>query len=91
MGFIITAAVAAFVYYGIGWIKPTFGEAAAWIIAVILVAVYTWLIWIGSRHPELELDVPEFSDAEPARIRTYGKIRFAFLIAGCSPGLVPDG
>ncbi|MBC8209437.1 MAG: TRAP transporter fused permease subunit, partial [Gammaproteobacteria bacterium] len=58
MGFIITAAVAAFVYYGIGWIKPTFGEAAAWIIAVILVAVYTWLIWIGSRHPELELDDP---------------------------------
>jgi TRAP transporter 4TM/12TM fusion protein len=58
-GFIGTAVVAGAVYYGIGWIKPTFGDAAVWIIAVLLGVVYVALIGFGARYPELELDDPD--------------------------------
>lgn len=58
LGFIGTAGVAAVVYYGMGWIKPTFGDAAIYVISILLASVYVYLIWIGSRHPELELDDP---------------------------------
>ena len=58
-GFTATAAIAAAVYYGIGWIKPVFGDAAIWIISVLLVSVYIFLIKIGSGYPELELDDPD--------------------------------
>ncbi len=57
-GFAATAAVAAIVYFGIGWIKPVFGDAASWIIAALLALVYVYLIWIGAQHPELEMDDP---------------------------------
>jgi TRAP transporter 4TM/12TM fusion protein len=58
-GFIGTAAVAGAVYYGIGWIKPTFGDAAPWIVAVLLGGVYVGLIGFGARYPDLELDDPD--------------------------------
>ncbi len=57
-GFIATAVIAMAVYYGIGWIKPAFGEAAFWVIAVLLGGVYVALVWYGSRFPELEMDDP---------------------------------
>ncbi len=57
-GFIVTAVLALAVYYGIGWLKPTLGDAATWVISALLVAVYVGLVWIGSRHPELEADDP---------------------------------
>ena len=57
-GFIVTAVLALAVYYGIGWLKPTLGDAATWVISALLVAVYVGLVWIGSRHPELEVDDP---------------------------------
>lgn len=58
IGFIGTAVLAAAVYYGVGWLKPAFGDAASWIIAAVLAVVYAWLVWIGAQHPELELDDP---------------------------------
>ena len=57
-GFIVTAGLALAVYYGIGWLKPTLGDAATWVISTLLVAVYVGLVWIGSRYPELEVDDP---------------------------------
>ena len=58
-GFIATALIAAAVYWGIGWIKPAFGDAASWIIAVLLGVVYVALIGHGARYPELALDDPD--------------------------------
>jgi TRAP transporter 4TM/12TM fusion protein len=58
-GFIAMAVLAFAVYYGIGWIKPTFGAAATWIIAVLVGGVYVGLIAFASKYPELELDDPE--------------------------------
>ncbi|MGB5651661.1 MAG: TRAP transporter permease [Sedimenticolaceae bacterium] len=57
-GFLLVTGLAFAVYYGVGWMKPAFGDAASWIIAVILVAVYVSLIVFGARFPELELDDP---------------------------------
>ena len=57
-GFIATAILAMAVYYGIGWLKPALGDAATWVISLLLAVVYVALIWVGSRYPELELDDP---------------------------------
>ncbi len=57
-GFLLVTGLAFAVYYGVGWMKPAFGDAASWIIAAVLVAVYVALIVFGARFPELELDDP---------------------------------
>ncbi|MDX1513374.1 MAG: TRAP transporter permease [Gammaproteobacteria bacterium] len=57
-GFVGTAAIAAAVYYGIGWMKPTFGDAAIWIIGFLVGGVYVALIGFGARYPDLKLDDP---------------------------------
>jgi TRAP transporter 4TM/12TM fusion protein len=57
-GFIVTAILAMAVYYGIGWLKPALGDAATWVISVLLLVVYIALVWVGSRYPELEVDDP---------------------------------
>ncbi len=57
-GFILFCAIAIGVYYGIGWLKPVAGDAASTIIAIGLVVVYLWLLWIASRAPVLEIDDP---------------------------------
>ena len=58
-GFILTGVIAMAVYYGVSWMKPAFGDAATWIIAVLLAVIYLGLIYFGSRYPELELDDPD--------------------------------
>ncbi|BBB29866.1 TRAP transporter permease [Neptunomonas japonica] len=58
-GFIVTAVIAAVVYYGIGWIKPTFGASAGWVIAALLTVVYLYLVRFASSVPDLQLDDPQ--------------------------------
>jgi TRAP transporter 4TM/12TM fusion protein len=57
-GFIVVAAVAIGVYYGLGWLKPLLGQYAAWFIAVLLSVFYLALVWVGARYPNLSLDDP---------------------------------
>jgi TRAP transporter 4TM/12TM fusion protein len=57
-GFLLVTGLAMLVYYGVGWMKPAFGDAASWIIAALLAAVYVALIAFGGRFPELKLDDP---------------------------------
>ncbi|MCB1863335.1 MAG: TRAP transporter permease, partial [Gammaproteobacteria bacterium] len=57
-GFILTGVIAMAIYYGVGWMKPAFGDAAAWIIAALLTVIYIGLAYFGSKYPELELDDP---------------------------------
>ncbi len=57
-GFLLVAGLALIVYYGVGWMKPAFGDAASWIIAGLLAVVYGALIVFGARFPELKLDDP---------------------------------
>jgi len=60
-GFLLFAAIAIGVYYGLGWMPGAFGEATSWIIAVLLAIVYLGLLAWGARWPDLVLDDP----AEP--------------------------
>ena len=54
-GFIVLSGV---VYYGIGWIKDAFPDAAFSMVVVLLVGVYLALVWYGAQQPELKLDDP---------------------------------
>lgn len=57
-GFLLITGLAFGVYYGIGWLRPAFGDAASWIIAVGIAIAYIGLLGFGSRYPELEMDDP---------------------------------
>lgn len=57
-GFLLTAGMAAVVYYGVGWIKPVFGDYAALVIAVLLAIAYILLVRIAASVPDLTLDDP---------------------------------
>ncbi|MCB1922729.1 MAG: TRAP transporter permease [Gammaproteobacteria bacterium] len=45
-------------YYGIGWIKDVAGDAAIYIVGVLVAAAYVALLWFATRYPELEMDDP---------------------------------
>ncbi|HSH48002.1 MAG TPA: TRAP transporter permease [Halomonas sp.] len=57
-GLLLMMITALAVYYGLGWLKPALGDAAAWVIAAVLAAVYVVLLKVGADYPELELDDP---------------------------------
>jgi TRAP transporter 4TM/12TM fusion protein len=58
IGFIALCVLSVAVYYGIGWLKPAFGDAAAWILAAALGIIYVGLVMLAARYPELEIDDP---------------------------------
>ena len=58
-GFMVTAVIAAVVYYGIGWIKPTFGEYAGWVIAALLTVTYLYLVRYAAAVPDLKKENPD--------------------------------
>ena len=45
-------------YYGIGWIKTLAGDAAIYIVAVLVTIAYLGLLKYATAHPELEMDDP---------------------------------
>ncbi len=59
MGFIIMAAVTAFVYYGMGWIKTALPDTAMYVVIVFLLSVFLGLAWYAAQRPDLEIDDPE--------------------------------
>ena len=59
LGFIVTAAIAAAVYYGIGWLKPLLGVSAWWVFSLLLVVVYVMLVRYAANAPDLEVEDPD--------------------------------
>ncbi|MEM7643910.1 MAG: TRAP transporter permease [Pseudomonadota bacterium] len=47
------------VYYLMGWIRPTFGDAALWVVFGFLTVVYIGLLWIASREEPLRMEDPD--------------------------------
>lgn len=47
-----------FVYYGIGWIKDLAGNAAIYIVGVLVAVAYIGLLKFATTYPELEMDDP---------------------------------
>jgi TRAP transporter 4TM/12TM fusion protein len=46
------------VYWGVGWTKVAFGNAASWVLGIVLIAAYVALVRYKARHPDLPLDDP---------------------------------
>jgi TRAP transporter 4TM/12TM fusion protein len=57
-GVLVLCAISFGVYYGMGWIRPTFGAASPYVIFVVLTAVYVGLVKFGSSYPEPKMDDP---------------------------------
>jgi TRAP transporter 4TM/12TM fusion protein len=51
--------LAGLVYYGVGWTKDAFGEAATWVLTVVIAAAYVGLVAYRARFPDLALDDPQ--------------------------------
>jgi TRAP transporter 4TM/12TM fusion protein len=68
------------VYYGIGWVKDIFGEAAMWVLAPLLVAVYVGLVWYATRFPPLEEDDPSKEMGELPEVGPTVKSGLYFLL-----------
>lgn len=79
-GFLITAAIAAGVYYGIGWIKPLFGNYASLVIALWVTIIYFCLLKIASKVPDLILDDPNSPMTELPEISSTIKSGLHFLL-----------
>jgi TRAP transporter 4TM/12TM fusion protein len=46
------------IYWGLGWTRDVFGEAASWIALAVLAIAYLLLVANKARHPDLPLDDP---------------------------------
>ncbi|SHL06080.1 TRAP transporter, 4TM/12TM fusion protein [Roseovarius marisflavi] len=51
-------AISFAVYYGMGWIRPAFPNAAGYIIFAFISLVYIALLYVASKEEPLELDDP---------------------------------
>ena len=58
-GILVLCTLSFAVYYGMGWIRPTFGEAAFWVVFGALTVVYVVLLWYGSRFDAAEMTDPD--------------------------------
>lgn len=59
VGIVAISLLSFGVYYGMGWIRPTFGKNAGWIVFGLLLLVYLGLLWLSTRYP-----TPEMSDLD---------------------------
>ncbi|WP_369600442.1 TRAP transporter permease [Hahella sp. SMD15-11] len=57
--FLLLAVIAAIVYYGIGWTKDVFGDAATWIIAALTIVAYIALVRVAAKTPPLKIEDAE--------------------------------
>ncbi|MEH6651718.1 MAG: TRAP transporter permease [Motiliproteus sp.] len=80
IGFFATAAVSLVVYYGIGWIKPVFGDWASPVISVLLLAVYVLLVRFSSKYPDLVLDDPNSDVVELPEVGPTVKSGLHFVL-----------
>jgi TRAP transporter 4TM/12TM fusion protein len=59
LGFIVTAAIAVAVYYGIGWLKPLLGASSWWAFSLLLLVVYVALVGYAARFPDIAEEDPD--------------------------------
>ena len=52
------SALSFAVYYGMGWLRPTFPDSAGWIVFGFLTLAYLGLLWVASREKPLKMEDP---------------------------------
>ena len=75
-----TLVVAGASYYAVAWMRPAFGAAASWVIALLLFAIYVALVAYAARYPELELDDPNAPVVELPEVGPTVKAGLHFLL-----------
>ncbi|MDA7946844.1 MAG: TRAP transporter permease [Hyphomicrobiaceae bacterium] len=58
-GFVAVCALAAIIYYGLGWTKDVFGDATLYAMSAWFIIAYLVLAWYASAVPDLEVDDPD--------------------------------
>jgi TRAP transporter 4TM/12TM fusion protein len=58
LGFLVVAALAGVLYYGLGWTKDVAGDATIYAVAVLFFIAYLALAWWAAKVPDLEVDDP---------------------------------
>ncbi len=79
-GFLLTAGLAAAVYFGIGWIKPMFGDYAGIVIALLLGGAYLFLLSYAAKVPDLQLDDPNSPMVQLPEVAPTVKSGLHFLL-----------
>ncbi len=80
IGIAVTAALGAFVYYGIGWTKDLMGDNSAYVLVPFLLAVYVLLVRFASKYPDLELDDPNDELVELPEVGPTAKTGLHYLL-----------
>lgn len=57
-GIVAIGILAFLLKFTMGWIRPTFGASAIWVVFALLTAAYVGLLYVASREEPLELDDP---------------------------------
>jgi TRAP transporter 4TM/12TM fusion protein len=57
-GVAVISGLSLGVYYGLGWLKPLLGDAATYVIGLLIFIVYVGLIRYCARFPDLKMDDP---------------------------------
>ncbi|OZB14174.1 MAG: C4-dicarboxylate ABC transporter, partial [Marinobacter sp. 34-60-7] len=68
------------VYYGVGWTKSVFGDAAVWILGPAVLLSYIGLVKYATRFPDLEEDDPEADMGELPETGPTVKTGLYFLL-----------
>ncbi|MEO0327501.1 MAG: TRAP transporter permease [Pseudomonadota bacterium] len=58
-GFVGIALLGLAVYFGLGWVKVALPDIAFPIVVILCAIAYLTLLWLASRHPDLEVDAPD--------------------------------
>ena len=75
--FFFLVIMGAATYYGIGWIKTIAGDAAIWIVCLLILAAYLGLVFAACKVPELE---STHEITELPELRATAQAGFHFLL-----------
>jgi len=92
VGLIVLSAI---LYYGFGWMKDAFGDATAWIAALVVAVAYIGLVKYSANFPELDesMEITELPPPGPTIKAGLFYLVPVFLLVWCltverlSPGL----
>jgi len=79
-GFLGIMALAAVVYYGMGWIKVVAPEQAFLIVSIGVAAGYLFLLWVASKHPDLVIDDPNAPVTELPAASDVARTGYYFIL-----------